>query len=92
MPYIPEKDREKYYEDVCRLVDTLWSNNNGAGVKVGDVNYIISTLIWKLFANNKSYTNGNNLMGVLECVKQEFYRRQLAIYEDQKIVENGDIH
>jgi len=31
------------------------------------------------------------MIGVLECVKQEFYRRKVAPYEDIKIIENGDI-
>jgi len=30
-------------------------------------------------------------MGVLECVKQEFYRRRAVPYEEEKIEENGDI-
>ena len=33
----------------------------------------------------------NRAMGVLECIKQEFYRRVAAPYEDIKIVENGDV-
>jgi hypothetical protein len=28
---------------------------------------------------------------VLECIKQEFYRRKLAPYEEAKIKENGDL-
>jgi hypothetical protein len=39
-----------------------------------------------------SYTRGNELIGVMECVKQEFYRRRLGIYEDLKLKENGDIN
>ena len=31
-------------------------------------------------------------MGVLDCVKQEFYRRKLAPYEDVAIQKNGDIN
>jgi hypothetical protein len=58
---------------------------------VGEVNYVISSIIWELFKYKRSYTIGNNLIGVLECVKQEFYRRQLAPYEDKKIKENGDL-
>ena len=33
----------------------------------------------------------NRFMGVLECVKQEFYRRIAAVREDQVKQENGDI-
>lgn len=89
MPYIKNTDREKYNEDIQRLASTL--TDIKGDFKVGDVNYVISSIIWTLFRNKISYTNGNNLVGVLECVKQEFYRRMLAAYEDQKIVENGDI-
>jgi hypothetical protein len=92
MPYIKNEERKKYEKLIQDLVDTLLN----AGVDqnlatVGDVNYVISSVIWKLFDKKTSYTNGNNLIGVLECVKQEFYRRKLAPYEEEKIKENGDI-
>jgi hypothetical protein len=38
-----------------------------------------------------SYTKVAMITGVLENVKQEFYRRVAESYEDKKIVENGDI-
>ena len=38
-----------------------------------------------------SYSKIAMVTGVLENVKQEFYRRIAASYEDKKIVENGDI-
>ena len=37
------------------------------------------------------YEEYNSVVGVLESVKLEFYRRAVAAYEDNKIVENGDI-
>jgi hypothetical protein len=48
-------------------------------------------VVWELFKKNPRYSTANNLMGVLECVKAEFYRRQVANLEDRKIIENGDI-
>jgi len=30
-------------------------------------------------------------MGVLSAITEEFYRRKVAPYEDEKIVENGDV-
>jgi len=58
----------------------------------GDMNYVITKLIkaW-IERRGKSYTNLNAAMGILESVKQEFYRRDVAPYEDKKIAENGDI-
>ncbi len=38
-----------------------------------------------------NYSKANELVGVLECVKQEFYRRQVVPYEEEKIRENGDL-
>jgi hypothetical protein len=40
----------------------------------------------------KTYTEYNALVGVLECVKQEFYRRAVSSYEDKKKEGNGDVY
>ena len=91
MPYIKSRDRKRFDKKVRNIVAVLLSSNNTQEPVVGEVNYVISLLIWTLFEQNPSYTRGNNLMGVLECVKAEFYRRKLAPYEDKKIEENGDV-
>jgi hypothetical protein len=38
-----------------------------------------------------SYYNYNRAIGVLESIKLEYYRREVAAYENKKIKENGDI-
>jgi len=91
MPYIKTEQREKYGNSIGILTSNLQNNGKDGIPIVGDVNYVISKLLWNIFDCNPSYTLGNNLIGVLECVKQEMYRRKLAPYEDQKIKENGDI-
>jgi hypothetical protein len=88
MPYIKPDKRQKYQEGIDSLLGAF---NSEEEVKMGDVNYVVSTIIWELFKDKLSYAQGNNLMGALECVKQEFYRRMLVPYEDEKIKENGDI-
>lgn len=88
MPYIKPENRDKFEDAIKRLLDHLETKN---GCNVGELNYVISSIVWSIFDSKPSYTLGNNLMGVLECVKQEFYRRRLAGYEDEKIQENGDI-
>ena len=93
VPYIKKEDRKDYDDVIIEIVNRLLGKgpkDSGVAV-VGDVNYVISSIIWKLFDTKMSYTNGNNLVGVLECVKQEFYRRKLIPYENEKIVEHGDI-
>jgi hypothetical protein len=38
-----------------------------------------------------SYENFNAVMGALESAKQEYYRRVMVPYEEEKIKQNGDI-
>lgn len=80
--------REVYDDKIKTMVEVL---TLGGTPSPGEVNYVISSIIWKLFDADCRYTTGNNLVGVLECVKQEFYRRKLAKLEDEKIIENGDL-
>lgn len=86
MPYIQENERGKLNKAVAELKDALGSNPS-----VGELNYCISSLLWSIWRRNQPYTLANNLIGVLECVKQEFHRRLLSPYEDKKIAENGDL-
>ena len=90
MPYIKKQRRERLDDAILSLVTSL-INIETDNASVGDVNYVISNIIWRLFEYNKSYTTANNLIGVLECVKSEFVRRKLNPYEDEKIKENGDL-
>jgi hypothetical protein len=92
MPYIKQASRDIYDKEIAELVEKLTDYGANTPPNVGHLNYVISKLVWGIFEKNgPSYTLGNNMIGALECVKQEFYRRQLASYEDLKIVENGDI-
>ena len=59
----------------------------------GELNYVITTLlIGYLHSKGLSYQNINEVVGVLECAKQELYRRVVGKYEDQKIAQNGDVY
>ena len=80
MPYISREDRQKFN------IDDLVPETPG------ELNYVISELCSAyLTRKGLGYTNCNEIVGVLECVKLEFYRRLTAPYEDKKINENGDI-
>ena len=56
----------------------------------GDINYCFSRVLAGLMGDI-SYSKIAIITGVLENIKQEFYRRAAASYEDKKIVENGDV-
>jgi hypothetical protein len=94
MPYIRKEERERYDVEIDKITSLLldkFPGDNSRYFLVGDLNYIVSSIVWTLFEANPSYTRGNELVGVLECIKQEFIRRRLNDYEDLKIKENGDI-
>jgi len=89
MPYIKQIERDKFDKHIEELLYELC--NNGL-FEPGQMNYIISKLIKGIIKRiGISYSLCNNITGVLGCVKKEFYRRTVAPYEDQKIIENGDI-
>lgn len=86
MPYIKQKlreDVEPYIQDVFQYVD-----------EVGDLNYVITQLCQLHLNCNTAanYQGYNEVVGVLECAKQEFYRRAVVSYENIKIKENGDVY
>ena len=58
----------------------------------GELNYILTTEVLNYIVENKlSYATLNEVIGVLECVKQELYSRLGGDYEDLKIKKNGDL-
>lgn len=90
MPYIKPEDRSKFKNVIEESVNILSSNGIGH-FDVGEVNYLFSKILWRLFDQNPKYATANNLVGVLDSVKTEFQRRKVGPYEDKKIAENGDI-
>jgi len=85
MPYI-----ERIYRPV---IDKYVDHLGGFLKSEGDLNYAITTLLNKwIMDEGLCYKNLNSAIGVLECVKQELYRRVAAPYEDIKKEENGDVY
>lgn len=85
MPYLTDQDR--------KMLD-----KGMTAVNPGDLNYII-TKACLAYLKAPHYKGGrydyrriNEVMGALECAKQEFYRRIAVPYEDKKIKENGDVY
>jgi len=86
MPYIAQDRRraivKKAYLDMTEID------------KAGELNYAITILIQQ-YSHNKgklSYQTINDIIGALEGVKQEFYRRVAVPYEEAKIKENGEVY
>ena len=84
MPYIPQQTRSL-------ILDTTGKVNPAAIETVGELNFAITHLM-NTFCKGDSYTAFNEVMGVVESAKLEFYRRRVAPYEDKKAAENGDVY
>lgn len=84
MPYIKQENRKKIDPFVEKLFDFLETR--------GDMNYAITKLLHKYIKREGlRYGNLNDAIGIVECVKQELYRKVVVNYEDLKIKDNGDI-
>ncbi len=58
----------------------------------GELNYVLTRICLGHLGDMPRYSDFNEVIGVLECCKLEFYRRAAAPYEDKKIIENGDVY
>lgn len=88
MPYIKSKDRAIYVEPLSPLLDELKQGDWAPG----ELNYVITMIVGAALGDVPGYGTMNEIIGVLECVKLELYRRIVAPYEDNKIIENGDVY
>ena len=97
MPYIT-KNRREYVESIIKqfegVVDGMRNkyNFNRPEYKCGDLNYLITSLLnVYLKKKGEKYQTYNDIIGVLECAKIEYYRKHISPYENKKIKENGDV-
>jgi hypothetical protein len=92
MPYIKANERDWFDDAIDEIVTKLIEDDQRVS-RTGLLNYIFTSILVKYMdgCGGITYDRLNSLMGVLECVKQELYRRQAAPYEDEKILDNGDV-
>lgn len=85
MPYIKKEDRERL-RTVTQTFEDIEIRS------AGELNYLV-TLLTHRFLNQKpeNYQSYNDAVGALEGAKLELYRRHVALYENEKIKENGDV-
>jgi hypothetical protein len=81
MPYIKQNMRELSAFKKLRAFPRLTA---------GELNYAITQLL--LSQEPSCYDDYNTIMGVLESVKHELYRKRISIYEDIKCEENGEVY
>lgn len=84
MPYILPELRQR--------LDPTWQLPGAA--TPGELNYQITQLcrMYLTWHSPIAYQDLNDVIGALECAKQELYRRIAVPYEDKKISQNGDVY
>jgi len=86
MPYITQKQKDRLGREAI--------SNCGQFIETsGELNYLITDLCKHFIKQHGSkYSTYNDVIGVLECSKQELYRRVVSLYEDEKRLINGDVY
>ncbi|HUU86537.1 MAG TPA: hypothetical protein VMX17_02140 [Candidatus Glassbacteria bacterium] len=91
MPYIPQKDRDRYNDLVDAIVEKLVELDDTQLVK-GHHNYIMYTLALKLADKiGIRYATLQDIIGTFDCCKIEFYNKVVEPYEKKAIEKNGDV-
>jgi hypothetical protein len=88
MPYTNQAARNPIDKAIEPLLELIGSMNEG------DMNYTISRLVDEWLLSQEGvlrYAHLNTMIGVLECAKQEVYRRIAVPYEEIKRSENGEV-
>jgi len=85
MPYIVSARREVFQ-------DFLERTKNLRIDTAGELNYLL-TMLGQIYltTHGTNYRVFNEIIGAFESAKLETYRRQIALLEDMKKQENGDV-
>lgn len=105
MPYIKKQDRELLDENLAQISELIQDMSGGDNMfRPGFMNYVITKIIKNVYGafhdqeieeglghQTMRYADYNEVIGMLESCKLEFYRRHVSPYEDKKIQQNGDV-
>lgn len=95
MPYIDPNLRKQLDPEINMLKYRIRDMNHEQFHELdGILNYCITKLLKDLLelSGPPQYTKYNTVVGLLECIKQEFYARKVAPYEVRKMEKNGDVY
>lgn len=85
MPYIANKDREKYADAIDDILTALPENSADAA---GEFTYVIYKLLERF--NGRYWERALGIGSVVMAIL-EIYRREHIQYEDKKMAEHGDV-
>ncbi|MCX8205190.1 MAG: hypothetical protein N3H31_06025 [Candidatus Nezhaarchaeota archaeon] len=87
VPYIKPEKRpglDRIIEQIVKHFEEVEDKDRD-----GQLSYLFTKTLKSLY--RPSYFNYERIIGLLECIQHEFYRRWVGPYEDAKMKENGDI-
>jgi len=69
-------------------------DDGGEPEDAGELNYVVTKVVDRYLCRKDRlrYAHINEVIGVLECLKLELYRRVAGPYEDAKMEESGDVY
>lgn len=85
MPYILKHDRPRLDAALAPLIAIART------MTPGEINYCLTRFVKAVVGSEPSYGLFALVLGALAAVQAEFYRTEVAPYEDQKRRENGDV-
>ena len=88
MPYIIQDRRKELDYSIAILCKKMKSQGL---TTAGDLNYVLTRILASTCLSGLSYESINTTIGILECMKQEIYRRVAVPYEEYKKRTNGDV-
>ncbi len=87
MPYVDKELRDEVDYHLDGVLDDLVALDNP-----GLLNYAITRLCVGYLPKDAGYKNFNEVLGVLDAVAREYYRRVVVPYEEKKRTSNGDVY
>ena len=94
MPYIKPEDRPEFDTEISALAEkikTVAAKYAYDGAFAGLLNYVGTTLALKVIPARRYWAIAL-VSGVFHNMADEFYRRYAVPYEDEQVVNNGDVY
>ena len=93
MPYIKQEQRVQVDTQIKELANSILNTiGDDKTQRAGVLNYTITKLLSEVYTLDKvRYNDLNEIIGMFECSKQEFYRMGVIPYENLKRLENGSV-
>ena len=93
MPYIKKEQRVQVDAQIKELANSILNTiGDDKTQRAGVLNYTITKLLPEVYTLDKvRYSDLNEIIGMFECCKHEFYRMVAAPYENLKLLENGSV-